>query len=181
MRVCRSEVERLRPYTRTPWNGHDSHAQHKPAQIVSKPNYAIVDQIPRITSKVHCAMTFNAQVALTNMLGQVERLPHCNYTRYVHGCLCVRGGIHCTYSGCSSCWLRFCGRKMAPKSGPIFRPDCVSPAFCFFVVSVKNGAVWLSALCHNTHTMESLTWAIQPQFKNLRWGGYSQIYPPVML
>ena len=97
MRVCRSEVERLRPYTRTPWNGHDSHAQHQPAQIVPKPNYTIVDQMPRITSKVHCAMTFNAQVALTNMLGQVERLPHCNYTRYVHGCLCVRGGIHCTY------------------------------------------------------------------------------------
>ena len=56
---------------------------------------------------------------------------------------------------------------MVPKSGPIFRPDCIGPAFCFFVVSVKNGAGWLSALCYNTHTMESLTRAIQPQFKTL--------------
>ena len=56
---------------------------------------------------------------------------------------------------------------MVPKFGPIFRPDCIGPAFCFFVVSVKNGAGWLSALCYNTHTMESLTRAIQPQFKTL--------------
>ena len=28
-----------------------------------------------------------------------------------------------SHSGCSSFWLRFCGRKMAPKSGAIFLPE----------------------------------------------------------
>ena len=58
-----------------------------------------------------------------------------------------------------------------PENGPEIRAHFSAglyrPRIFCFVVSVKNGAGWLSALCYNTHTMESLTRAIQPQFKTL--------------
>ena len=94
-------------HTRTQGNRNHSNSRPEPAQVAPQSYRSVAEQIPRVASKLHYALTLTPRFPLGKILGQVKRRSHCKYTRYVHGCMCFHCCIHST-DGSNWCQYNCC-------------------------------------------------------------------------